>query len=55
MYDYDFSSAIGRLFAVTNYVLSRPNIRREWKMEFVIGVLVVVVLVFVIMHLTHRI
>jgi len=29
MHDYDFSSAIGRLFAVTNHILNRPNIRKE--------------------------
>jgi hypothetical protein len=38
-----------------DYAFIAPNIRKEWKMEFVIGVLLVVVLVFVIMHLAHRI
>ena len=42
------------LLLIYIYVFSRPNIRREGKMEFVIGVLVVVVLVFVIMHLAKR-
>ena len=33
---------------------SGMNIRKEGKMEFIIGVLVVVVLVFVIMYLADR-
>lgn len=38
------------VFAI--YVFSRPNIRKEGKMGFIIAVLVVVILVIVIMQLT---
>jgi flagellar biogenesis protein FliO len=44
----------GGCFSVSDYAFSTPNLRKEEKMDFVIGLLVVILLVFAIVWLVQR-